>query len=152
MASVLKKNSPTEPRKKKNTRGIVPQNVFFGDMAFVFAMFGGFAPKFYGAFCRFRSGEHIRVSPVPGNVPRKTPTPRGERRRGAARRGGGDKPPTPASTPHQPHARTRRNNISRSGERAGAHPLTPMFRKRQSNETSQASPASRGAQIFAKVR
>ena len=76
------------------------------------AVFGGFRHKFYGTFCRSRSGEHIRVCPIPGNVLRKTPTPHGERRRG-------DKPEspsrTPGATPHQPHAHTRRNEISRSG-------------------------------------
>ena len=36
------------------------------------AVFGGFRHKFYGTFCRSRSGEHIRVCPIPGNVLRKT--------------------------------------------------------------------------------
>ena len=38
------------------------------------AFFEGFRHKFYGTFCRSRSGEHIRVCPIPGNVLRKTPT------------------------------------------------------------------------------
>ena len=37
--------------------------------------FGGFRHRFYGTFCRSRSGERIRVVPVPRNVPRKPPTP-----------------------------------------------------------------------------
>ena len=44
--------------------------------------------------------------------------------------GGGDKPQPlirPREvTPDQPHARTRRNDISRFGERARAPPLTPI--------------------------
>ena len=39
---------------RKVSHVIVSQNVLFGAMAFVFAMFGGFAPKFYGTFCRSR--------------------------------------------------------------------------------------------------
>ena len=81
-------------------------------------LFGGFRHKFYGTFCRSRSGEHIRVCPIPGNVLRKTPTPHGERRRrrrGAARRQTRVAQRTPGGTSHQPHAHTRRNEISRSG-------------------------------------
>ena len=55
--------------------------------------------------------------PVLRNEPRKTPTPARERR---------DKPESPSrpqeAAPHQPRARTRRNEISRSGG------LTPSLR------------------------
>ena len=45
------------------------------------------------------------------------------RRRGGAAARRGDKLPTPASTPHQPHVRTRRNDISQPFR--GHTPVTP---------------------------
>ena len=82
---------------------------------------GGFRPRFYGTFCRSRSGEHIRVVPVPGSVPRKTPT------RQASDKTRQDDKPEPhirprEAAPQPPHAHTRRNGIIRSGRRT---PLTP---------------------------
>ena len=67
---------------------------------------------------RSRSGERFPACPVPGNVPRKTPTPAAGTREETQTRHAG---PTPGGAPHPPHARTCRNDISRSGRASPPH-------------------------------
>ena len=100
------------------------------------APFGGFRHKFYGTFCRSRLGENIRVCPIPGNVPRKTPTPHGERRRQTR-----VAQLTPGGASHQPHAHTGRNEISRSG---GAPPHSDLKHIRPLERLSALLKASSG--------
>ena len=114
VASISKKIYRRQHRKHfpcnspPKTSFCVVKHITFG------AVDGVFRPKFYGTFCRSRSGERIRVVPVPGNEPRKKGTPPAgnndndndnDKPSPAIRCPGG--PPRPAT---HTHTRVRRSN------------------------------------------
>ena len=70
---------------------------------------------------RSRSGERFPACPVPGNVPRKNADPRSRRASDNKKRQTQHADPTPGGAPHPPHARTCRNDISRSGRASPPH-------------------------------
>ena len=95
------------------------------ELSLEFQVFGGSRPKFYGTFCRSRSGERIRVVPVPGNVPRKTPThlPADTTTTSLARKSGSWK-----RHPATPHARAHRSHISHVGHPPRSDIAERLFR------------------------